>query len=130
MDHRLTVEDNKLCIDYCDKFIEEENKVFPTMPTPKVNSLLCVDRDPCSIHWPFGQCEFITADEDMYHLAMALFDEGNMGRVEAGKVYLPDGRLFGEIVPCGFNIASEFHSEMERIIKDRKIFELSLVERY
>jgi hypothetical protein len=60
--------------------------------------ILCVypDGDCDTIAWPFKK-------KDNHNLVSALFDHGNMGIVENGKVYLPDGKLFGEIVPCGFN---------------------------
>lgn len=72
---------------------------------PKAEFLLLVavypegDCDTCP--WPF------TADDHKQRLINALFDEGNMGRVVPGKVFLPDGTLFGEIVPCGFNLEEE-----------------------
>ena len=66
-------------------------------------------------HWlllcryPEGDCDIcpwpFTEDDHPERLYDTLFDEGNMGNVQPGAVYLPDGTLFGEIVPCGFNRA-------------------------
>lgn len=58
--------------------------------------------------YPEGDCDRISwplAQGDDKLLESCLFDEGNMDRVAAGPVFLPDGKLFGEIVPCGFEMA-------------------------
>lgn len=60
-----------------------------------------------TISWPFQ-------DGDVYNLAMALYDEGNMGYFSPGPVTLPDGRLFGQLLPGGFELDSAFHSEFKR----------------
>ncbi len=61
--------------------------------------LLCVyDAGDCDhISWP---------NPNLKNLFCALFDLGNMdeGTPYYGPIYLPDGVLFGELVPCGFNL--------------------------
>lgn len=57
--------------------------------------------------YPEGDCDYCNwpfeSEEDKKRLAYTLFDEGNMDRLQPGVVFLPDGEVFGEVVPCGFN---------------------------
>lgn len=95
VEHHLTVEDGHLELPL------NEHTRGPDADDQDSWMLICRypegDCDTCP--WPF------TGDQDKQLLIHALFDEGNMGNVQPGKVYLPDGELFGEIVSCGFNPA-------------------------
>ena len=67
---------------------------------------------PLLVVHPEGDCDSIAWPHPNWaHLISALFDEGNIETsFEYGPIYLPDGRLVGELVRCGFNPTPEIEA--------------------
>lgn len=77
-----------------------------------VNGYLALGDERFLFRYPEGDCDYVSwpwKDEkkESKQLESVLFDKGNMdvedGGLKEGDVYLPDGRLFGRVVLCGFN---------------------------
>lgn len=82
--------------------------------------------DHDSVPWPFVDSLFATADELVYRLSCALYDEVQTGGItEHGDILLPDGRVFATFTggPWGLLIDNAFKPHLMRWKQSEKALE-------